>query len=550
MTDSRQRRPPLFVSAPDAVDRGEMNNVRSRSYEKELFEHSPILRSVTRLAAPVVMGQIILVVYNMVDTFFITLTGNAAMVAAAGVCMPAFMFISAVSNLFGIGGAGAISRALGRGDHERVRQASSFACWGCAALTLCYSLFALLFRDAFVDLLGGGQDAAVHGFASDYLLVTVALGGLATAMAALLSHLIRSEGRSLEASLGIMLGGVSNIALDPLFMFALLEPGREVLGAAAATALSNVLSLAYFAAIILRNRRASSLRFRPERAMLDRPVVRSVLVSGLPACLMTLLENVSFAVLENLMSAYTAGGQVFYQAGLSVAKKINMLAHCIVRGMSQGVLPLIGYNYAAKNYHRMKQAVLYSAAMSVAMAAACMLISLIFSRPMVGLFNQTGDGLEWGARFLRILALGGPFSAAAYATISFFQATGKGGRSLFLALLRKGLLDIPIMLLLNPLIPVCGIVMATPITDVICSGVAVVIFSRFLKSHGIRFDARDLETGGKGRRTPRSRPPDAPASPPVREDEDVFLLRGKADANDGEDQLITGWLRGFKRDRF
>ena len=473
----------------------EMDSMRSCSSEKELFERSPIMKSIIRLALPVVMGQIILVIYNMADTFFITLTGNTAMVAAAGICMPAFMFISAISNLFGIGGASSISRALGRKDMKRVHQASSFSCWGCVVLTLCYSLFVFFFLDAFVDMLGGGQDAAVHSFASSYLFVTVALGGLATSMAALLSHLIRSEGRSMVASMGIMLGGVLNIALDPLFMFVLLEPGQEVVGAAIATTLSNCISLAYFVFTIIRNRHVSALKFRPKRDMLNGSVARSILKSGLPACLMTLLENTSFAVLENLMSAYTVSGQVFYQAGLSVAKKINMLAHCIVRGMSQGVLPLIGYNYAAKNYHRMKQAVLYSAAMSITMATFCMLASLVFSRQLVSLFNQTGDGLEWGARFLRILALGGPFSAAAYATISFFQATGKGLRSLFLALLRKGLLDIPMMLLLDPLIPVCGIVMATPITDVICSIVAVVIFLQFLRTHGIRFNVHDLETG-------------------------------------------------------
>ena len=128
------------------------------------------------------------------------------------------------------------------------------------------------------------------------------------------------------------------------------------------------------------------------------------------------------------------------------------------------------------------------------MASLCMAVSLAFSRQLVSLFNQTGEGLQWGALFLRILALGGPFSAAAYAVISFFQATGKGFRSLLLAILRKGLLDIPMMLVFNPLFPVRGIVMATPITDVICSAVAVTLFLRFLKEHDIAFSVRDLRT--------------------------------------------------------
>ena len=475
--------------------------MRSRADEKELFERSPIMQSIIRLAVPTVVGQIILVIYNMADTFFITLTGNAAMVAAAGVCMPAFMFLSAISNLFGIGGASVISRALGSGDRVRVRQASGLACWGCMLLTLCYSLVAFVFHDAFIDMLGGGQDAGVHGFASNYLLITVALGGMATSMATLLSHLIRSEGRSMQASAGIMLGGIMNIALDPLFMFVLLKPGQEAAGAAIATTLSNCISLAYFMIVIYRNREASALSFKPVRAMLSRSVAGDILSAGLPACLMTLLENVSYAVLENLMSAYTVNNQVFYQSGLNVAKKINMLAHCIVRGMSQGVLPLIGYNYAAKNYRRMKRAILYSAALSITMATLCLTASLAFSRRLVALFNQYGDALEWGAQFLRILCLGGPFSAAAYAIISFFQATGKGMRSFLLAVLRKGLLDIPMMFALNLLAPIRGIVMATPITDVICSMVAVAFFLKFLREHRVAFGVRDMKAGAEAEST-------------------------------------------------
>ena len=452
----------------------------TRKNEKELFERTSIMQAIFRLAVPTVIGQIILVVYNMADTFFIGLTGSDAKLTAATVCMPAFMFLSAISNLFGIGGSSVISRALGSKNMPRVRKASAFAAWGCLALTACYSLLALIFSDTFIDLLGG-QAPQVHGYAKDYLFITVTLGGLATAMSTFLSHLIRSEGRSLQASTGIMLGGLLNIALDPLFMFVILAPGQEIIGAAVATSLSNCCALLYFLIVLHRNREQSALRFRPNRAMLDRSVILDVLGAGLPACLMTLLENVSYAVLDNLMAAYG----IACQAGLGVAKKINMLAHCIVRGMSQGVLPLIGYNYAARNYRRMKQSILYSGLMSVLMALLCMTLCLIFNRQLVSIFIQesSADSLRYGARFLSILCVGGPFSACAYAIISFFQATGKGLKSFCLAILRKGVLDIPMMFVLNRLIPMDGIVMATPITDVICSVVAVVLFVSFLRQH-------------------------------------------------------------------
>lgn len=447
--------------------------------EKTLFEDSPVLEAIVRLAFPTVIGQIILVLYNMADTFFIGLTGSDAMITAATVCMPAFMFLQAISNLFGVGGASVISRALGARDLQRAKDTASFAFWGCAAVTVLYSLGAWLFAGPFVDLLGG-SNPLVHDYAVEYLTFTVVIGGLATSLNALLAHLVRSEGRSLQASIGVALGGVMNIALDPLFMFVILPRGYETLGAAIATALSNVIALAYFLIVVLREGKRSILRLSPRR--LDKSVCgkipADVLMTGLPACLMTLCENISYAVLDALMAASGTA----LQAGLGVAKKVNMLAHSIVRGMSQGVLPLIGYNYAAGNHKRMKTSITLSMALSVAMAAVCMTVSLVFSRQLIGLFIPSGsESVTYGASFLCILCLGGPFSACAYALISFFQAVGKGMRSFVLAILRKGLLDIPLMFLLNRLLPIFGIVWATPITDVICCVISIGMFVVFLR---------------------------------------------------------------------
>ena len=475
-------------------------DMKAKTVDRELFESSPVINAIFRLAIPTVVGQIILVIYNMADTFFIGQTGSDAKITAATVCMPAFMFLSAISNLFGVGGSSVISRAMGSRNHTRVRQASAFACWGCFALTLVYALFTLLFSDLFINLLGGKAPEA-HQFAKSYLLITVTIGGVFTAMSTLLAHLIRSEGRALQASVGIMLGGILNIALDPLFMFVLLKPGQEIIGAAVATTLSNVVSLVYFILVLRSNHSKSGLRFAPSRDMLERSVVRDVFNAGLPACLMTLMENISYAVLDNLMAAYGMA----CQAGLGVAKKINMLAHCIVRGMAQGVLPLIGYNYSSRNFKRMKQAVLYSGILSVSMALLCLVINVIFSTQLVSIFirSEGSTALADGALFLRILCLGGPFSAWAYTVISFFQATGKGGRSFLLAILRKGVLDIPMMFILNHALQASGIVMATPITDVICSVVAMVLCISFLRTHSYKTEAvmaeidsgRDVVTG-------------------------------------------------------
>lgn len=440
-----------------------------------LFARCPIPRAVLRLALPTVISQIILVIYNMADTFFIGLTGSDAKLAAATICMPTFMILSAVANLFGIGGASFISRALAREQYREAREAAAFSFYGCIAVVMAYAAGLWLLRDRVLPALGG-EDPAVYAYAEVYLRWAVVIGGVVTALNSLFGHLIRAEGRALHAGVGIVLGGVLNMALDPLFMFVLLPAGQEVLGAAAATFASNCAATLYFAAILLKSRKSSVIRLAPSRRMFDRRLMLAVLSTGLPACLMTILENVSYAVLDHLMARYG----IDHQAGLGVAKKINMLAHSIVRGMSQGVLPLIAYNYARKDLKRMDHALYLSALSSVAIATLCMVVSMTSPCALVALFIRSGsEAIPLGGRFLRILALGAPFSAWAYAVISYFQATKRGGRSFLLAVMRKGLLDIPLMWLLAPRFAAEGIVAATPIADILCAAVALILFLSF-----------------------------------------------------------------------
>ena len=446
----------------------------------DLFENKGVFSAIMNLALPSVMGQIILVIYNMADTLFVGMSGSDAMITAVTVCMPAFMFLSAISNLFGVGASSVISRALGKNEGQNASLAAAFALWGTIGVTAVYCLGAFLFADKFIDILGGKMPG-IHENALSYLYAAVILGGIPTAVSTTLSHIIRSRGYSLHASAGIAIGGVLNIALDPLFMFVILPRGNEALGAAVATALSNLCALIYYIIVLIAKKKRFRMNFAPSREMFGHAIPKDVFSVGIAACLMTLCENISYAVLDNLMCASGTAAQ----AGVGVAKKINMLAHCFVRGMSQGVLPLIGYNYASGNRRRMMQVIRMTLMISVVISLLCTTCSLTLAKPLVSLFIRTkGESLTYGAKFLRILSIGAPFSALAYTVISFFQATGRGKKSLILALLRKGIADIPLMFLLSALIPTYGIVAATPLTDVLCSIVAAILLMRFLKQHG------------------------------------------------------------------
>ena len=444
---------------------------------KNLFENAAVAHAIAKLAIPTMIGQIIGVIYNMADTFFVGQTGSDAMLAAVTVSMPAFMLLTAVSNLFGVGGASAVSRALGRRRTERAGLCASFSFYGCLGVTLLYSFCFFLLIDPFVDLLGG-KHADVHRLAREYLTVTVILGGTATSMNALIAHLLRSEGRSMHAAIGIMTGGLLNIVLDPLFIFVLLPPGREAFGAALATALSNVCALLYYMIILLRTKGTRTvLQFRFDMKALGEGIPGEILSIGLPAFMMTACENVSYAV----MDALVAGHGLAYQAGIGVAKKVNMLAHCAVRGIAQGALPLIAYNSASRNLKRMHSAIQITTGASVLLATLCMAVSMAFSRQMTSCFIHTGPSDAYGAIFLRILCLGCPFSALAYTMVSFFQAVKQGKTSLFLALMRKGILDIPLLFLLNTVFPPFGLAWATPLADLVCCAAAVACYRFYRK---------------------------------------------------------------------
>ena len=463
--------------------------------KKDLFEDTPIIDAVMKLAVPTVIGQIILVIYNMADTFFIGLTDNNAKITAVTICMPAFMFLSAVANLFGVGGSSVISKALGKSNMDRGSWASAFSFWGCLLLTLVYSLLAYLLRNPFVNFLGG-LHADVHAYAVQYLIITVVLGGLFTAMNNLMSHLVRSEGRSLHASLGVAMGGILNIALDPLFMFVILPPGNEVVGAAMATALSNVISCIYFMILLFVSKKNDTtiISIRLTRHSFEWKIPQKILGAGAPAAVMTFAENISYAILDKLLSGYRI---LAVQSGVGVAKKINMLTHSIVRGITQGALPLLGYNYSAGKREKTKQIVRVVATFAFCSAMFCAVLMFIFARPLVGIFLDANAGAEleealnYGVVFLRIFCIGGPFSAIAYAYISFFQAVGHGKESFILALLRKGILDIPLMFILrglasivfSPMQSMFGIVSATPMADIICFIVSLILFGRFASSH-------------------------------------------------------------------
>ena len=413
-------------------------------------------------------------VYNLTDTFFVGMLNNPAQSAAIAMSLPVFMAITALANLFGIGGSSLISRSLGRKDPETARKTSVFCIYTAAAASIVYSLTILIFKMPISSLLGARESTVAY--LGSYLDWVIIIGGLPSIMNIVLAHLVRSEGAARQASIGMSLGGVLNIILDPIFILP-FGLNLQVEGAAIATMLSNVVALLYFIFYLLRSRKASVISLSPKYYSFRKDIVKGVCIVGLPAALQTFMSAISNSVLNNLAGGFGDAAL----AAVGIVKKIDMLPMCVSLGFAQGSLPLMGYNYAAKNYERMNSANVYTRKLAIGFSLLCVLAFEIFARPIVGLFISDPETIAYGVKFLRILCIATPLMAGCVMIISLFQATGEGGKAMFLSFFRKGVVDVPLMFLLNFLIPVYGLLMVQPIVDAIAIIVSFAMYSRFIK---------------------------------------------------------------------
>ena len=448
-----------------------------RSTPTELFERTPIRRAVLALAVPTVISQLITVVYNVADTFFIGQLGDPAQVAAATLAMPPFILLTGIANLFGIGGASLVSRSLGTGDANKARQCASFSLWTGAAVALLYGLVMMLFRPFILPAIGAGEDtfdALYH-----YVFWTITVGAVPTVLSAEMAHLIRAEGYSKQASFGISMGGVLNILLDPLFIFGLR---LGIIGAAMATMLSNVAAMGYFLLLLRRRRETSIISFHPRHYTLRQRIPAEILLVGFPSFVMNGMSILSNVVLNRLVAAYASVAI----AGMGIAKKIDMVAFAIAGGMTQGVLPLIGYNYASKNTARMRAAI--RTALVYSLSIACLGAVLLFTcaAPVSRLFIDDDATVAFGQHFLRVICLTCPTVSVTFMVITVFQATGQKLQPTILSLLRKGGLDVPFMFLMNALLGVGGVAWATPIADLLAMLIALALFLPYWRGLSIR----------------------------------------------------------------
>lgn len=452
---------------------GEESETLSR--EREVFEKYSVPKAVAAMAIPTVISQVITVIYNLADTWYVGLTGNASAVAAISLCLPVYNIMTAFANLFGIGGASVIARALGDDHRHRAQRAFTLSIRGALIAAAAYSLLLGIFARPFLMMIGG-DDSSID-YAVSYTWVTMVIGGIPTVLSAVFAHLIRSTGQSKTASLGITIGAVLNMVLDPLFMFVLLPKGNEVLGAAIATAISNTASMSYFFVYILKIHN-SLFHFRLESKRSVRITTLDILKSGLPSFFLLAAGQISNFFLNGMIADMGASAAV---AGIGVVRKIDSLAYAVNQGITQGMLPIVAYCYAAKNHKRMKSVIGFSTVCTVGFSLISSVCAFAFAPYLIEFFINDSVTVFYGTKFLRILCIAVAIYPALFVIIAVFQAAGQSIKPFLLSLLHKGSVDIVLFFVIRQLFGTEYILWASPIMALIALSTAGVMLWRWLR---------------------------------------------------------------------
>lgn len=439
----------------------------------DVFQDLPIPTALRKMIVPSVTSQLIVLIYNMADTFYVGQTNNPYMVAGTSLILPVFNITLCLAGLAGIGGGSLISRLLGQGREDEARRVSAFSLYLGLAISALFAVGIAVFMKPVLLMLGAKD--SFYEYASQYALCVIVIGGVPTVLSNVLANLIRSVGRSKEASAGIIMGGLLNIALDPLFMFVLLPDGKEVLGAGIATCISNCIAFIFFAIVMLRMGRGSVITFFHGGGMPGRDSVIAVFGVGVPSAIATFLFDLDYVIIDKLMVAYDD----LALAAVGIVLKVERFPLNVGVGICQGMMPLVAYNYSAGNKQRMEDTIRLARRLGLIIAGISIVLYEIFAVQFAHLFISDAQTVELASKFLRIRVLATPLMFMSFFTVYMFQAFGKGRISLFLGVTRWLVLNIPMLYILNHFFGMLGIVWSQATADALTVILSLYVYRKY-----------------------------------------------------------------------
>ena len=444
--------------------------------QTELMGKAPVTRAILKMSIPVVCGMMVQVLYNLVDTFFIGKLHDQNQLAAANITAPIFMLMMAMAAIVSTGAASYISRCLGRKDNESANRTLSTGLAICAGLAVLVMTAGLTLIKPFITLLGATE--AMYPYALSYASVMF-IGTLPVMLSYTGGQLVRSEGAAMPSITGMILGTVINVILDPIFIFGL---NMGIRGAAIATVLGNTAAMAYYIWYYVSGR--SLVKFKLKFICGERTIWGQIFAIGVPATLSQFLMSGATIICNNLAKPYGENAV----AGMGVAGKLMYIGTFIFMGFAAGCQPLIGYNYGAKNFPRVKAIIRSGMLMTEGIGIVLTVLFGVFAYELVAVFTPLPEVISAGATVLSIymwtFVLLGPQMLAS----TTIQAFGKAKASLLLSIARQGLFYIPLLFLLNSSFSFKGLLWAQPVADAITLtlglSLLVVIFRKCIKSEG------------------------------------------------------------------
>ncbi len=430
-----------------------------------IFRDAPVPKAVISNIVPSIISMLMVLVYNLADTFFIGQTKNAYMVAAVSVATPAFLFFMAVGMLFGIGGTSLISRLLGQGEEKKARNTSAFCFWTGLGIGVIAMVLILLFAEPICRVIGASDDTIEY--AAQYLeIVAIAIPGLIVSNS--FSNIIRAEGNPKTAMAGMIIGNMMNVVLDPVMI---LFFRWNVAGAAIATVLGNVFSAGFYIAHLVSKKAMLSIRPGDYRA--GSGIALGVMAIGIPASLNSVLMSASNILINNRMARF---GDMAV-AGLGVAMKVNMIVVMLLIGLGTGIQPLLGYCYGAGNRRRYTAVLKFSTALAFGLSMVMTAVCYFGAGPLVQAFLEEPEAYDYGIAFARTYIYSGPVMGILFVFINAIQSTGAAIPSLILSVSRQGLLFIPILTLFEYVFGNARMLAAAqPVTDYLAAALAVILF--------------------------------------------------------------------------
>ncbi len=419
----------------------------------DILEKTPIPYSILHLALPSVLSMIVNILYNLTDTFFIGKLNDPYQVAAVSISLPFFIFQMAMAGIFGNGGGSYLSRLLGKKDFSKAQETTTTAIFTVCIVSVLMTFVGLFIAPQFLKMAG----ASLHTLlpARQYLTVIV-LGSPFTMAAFTMVQLLRAEGAAREAMTGLFIGTGANIVLDPLFIFGFHQ---GVTGAAVATVIGQALGMLYYISFYLRNK--SLAKPGLSHLHLRWSCYKEILFIGVPSSLSQIMMGIGNTISYHLASAYSDHSV----AALGVASRVFSIPIFVFIGISIGVQPLIGFNYGAHNYARLKKAIRTAIFISLSLAVGFTLWFALFPQGLIAAFIKDEKIIAIGKTILEAYVFSIPFAAVGMILMTTLQSMGKALPAFIVALSRQGLIYIPMIYLLNHLFQFGGLIFALPLAD-------------------------------------------------------------------------------------